>query len=80
MKRRAEILNVGAVDPSLKTSPIAEEMAEEAYTLRQQVTGASACLFNDVKFGDGAVVRSGSTILKCSNGLWIETGDAEFDL
>jgi hypothetical protein len=79
MKSRVEIPNVGAIDPRLKTSPVAEEMAEEADTLGQQVTSGSVCVFNGEEFSNGAFVRSGSTILKCSNGLWIETG-AELDV
>jgi len=79
MKSHVAIPNVGAIDPRLKTSPVAEEMADEAYTLAQQVTGASTCLFNGEEFQNGAFVRSGSAVLKCSNGLWVEVGEPDLD-
>jgi hypothetical protein len=75
--RNVAIRNVGAIDPTLETSPIAEETAEEAYTLSQQAPDAPVCYFNGEVFRTGELVRSGSVILKCRNGLWMEAGPAD---
>ena len=52
------IRNVGGVDPTRKTSPIAEEMQEDSDTVRLEVPGGAVCYFNDEAFAAGTVVRS----------------------
>jgi hypothetical protein len=71
--------NVGAVDPKLTTSPIAEEMSEDWQILRQEVPEGAApvCYFNGEVFQSGAFVRSGTVVLECREGLWIEVGPAD---
>jgi hypothetical protein len=69
--------DVGAVDPKLKTSPIAEEMSEEWEVLRQEVPETAVCYFNSEAFQSGAFVRSGAVILECREGLWVESGPAD---
>lgn len=71
------IRNVGAIDPELRTSPVAEELTEESETLRMEVPGGNVCYFNGEVFRSGEFVRSGTTILKCRDGLWIEAGPAD---
>ena len=46
--------DVGAPDPELNTSPIAEEGGEETEVLRQDVPGEAACYFNNRSFATGA--------------------------
>jgi para-nitrobenzyl esterase len=71
--------DVGAVDPQLKTSPIAEEMSEDWQLLRQEVPEGAApmCYFNGEAFQPGAFVRSGTVVLECRDGLWVEIGPAD---
>lgn len=69
--------DVGAVDPKLQTSPIAEEMAEDWQILRQEVPEGVVCYFNGEAFQSGAFVRSGSVVLECREGLWVEIGPAD---
>lgn len=69
--------DVGAVDPKLQTSPIAEEMSEEWQILRQEVPEAAVCYFNGEAFPSGSFVRSGTVVLECREGLWIEIGPAD---
>jgi hypothetical protein len=69
--------NVGAIDPELKTSPVLEETDEESYELRQAVPDGSVCYFNGEIFATGAIVRSGSTVLRCRQGIWVEIGPAD---
>ena len=69
--------DVGAVDPKLKTSPIAEEMSEEWQILRQEAPEAAVCYFNGESFPSGSFVRSGTVVLECREGLWTEVGPAD---
>lgn len=71
--------DVGAVDPKLKTSPIAEEMSEDWQVLGQEVPEGAApvCYFNGEAFQSGAFVRSGTVVLECREGLWVEIGPAD---
>jgi hypothetical protein len=71
------IRNVGAIDPELKTSPVAEEMLEESETLRLEVPGGAVCYFNGEVFKSGEIVRSGTTMLRCRDGIWVEAGPAD---
>lgn len=68
---------VGAMDPTLRNSPIAEELEEESDTVRQQVPGDPVCYFNGRGFGHDQFVTSGSQVLKCRYGVWIEMGSAD---
>jgi hypothetical protein len=72
MASKAGPRNVGAIVPDLKTSPVLEEMDEESYELRQAVPDSPVCYFNGEVFASGALVRSGSAILKCRQGVWVE--------
>lgn len=69
--------DVGAIDPELKTSPVVEEMAEDADAIRQIAPVDDVCLFNGVAFKTGEYVRSGTMILECRHGLWVEIGPAD---
>ena len=79
MRTDARINQVGAQDPELRNSPIAMEEDEDTDVVRQQVPGEPVCWFNGRDYGDGAWVRSGSLLLKCSHGVWVDggTGDPE---
>ncbi|MFC4307777.1 hypothetical protein ACFPN2_01675 [Steroidobacter flavus] len=71
--------NVGAVDPTLKTSPVLEETAEESYEPRHQIPEMDVCYFNGEMFATGELVRSGTMVLKCRDGVWLEIGPADPD-
>jgi hypothetical protein len=71
------IRNVGAIDPELRTSPVAEELTEDSDTLRLEAPEVDVCYFNGEVFRSGELVRSGTMILKCHDGLWIEAGPAD---
>lgn len=71
--------DVGAVDPNLKTSSIAQETSEDWHLLRQEVPEGTTpmCYFNGEAFTSGSFVRSGTVVLECREGLWIEIGPAD---
>lgn len=73
------IPDVGDQDPEERNSPIAAEEDEETEFLRQDVPGEAVCWFNDVSYGHGSYVRSGTVLLRCDRGLWIEAGPGDAD-
>jgi len=77
MGSRARIPTVGAIDPTLKTSPVLEETDEESYFLGQQASEDAVCYFNGKAYASGEFVRSGSVVLECRGGLWVEAGPAD---
>ena len=72
-------LNVGAPDPELNNSPIAEESDSESEVLRQEVPGEPVCYFNGQSFATGTYVKSGTSLLKCDYGIWMPAGPSDPD-
>ena len=68
---------VGAQDPELRNSPIAEEEDEDTDVVRQQLPGAAVCWFNGSEYAHGTYVTSGSQVLRCSYGVWVDQGSAD---
>ena len=79
MRKHPSIPQVGAQDPELRNSPIADEEDEDTDVVRQQVPGEPVCYFNGVEYKDGTFVESGSQVLKCSYGVWIDEGSSDPD-
>ena len=79
MRTDARITQVGAQDPGLRNSPFAQEEDEDTDVVRQQVPGEPVCWFNGRDYRDGAYVRSGSLLLKCEHGIWIDGGTGDPD-
>lgn len=77
MPSRPKLREVGAMDPELQNSPIADELDEESDTLRQQVPGEPACYFNGRAYSSGDYVSSGTQVLKCHYGVWVDAGPAD---
>jgi hypothetical protein len=71
--------DVGAPDPELNTSPIADESSSESEVLRQEMPGEPVCYFNDQSFPTGAYVKSGTSLLKCVYGIWEQAGSSDPD-
>ncbi len=66
---------VGAPDPERRNSPLESGTEEPFELLREQVGDeAGCCYFNDVRYDSGAEVLSGSTRLRCEQGIWVEVG------
>ncbi len=77
MKTHPSIPQVGAQDPELRNSPIADEEDEDTDVVRQQVPGEPVCYFNGTEYRDGEFVLSGSQLLKCSYGVWMDEGSGD---
>ena len=74
---RPALPSVGAMDPELRNSPVAQELDEEIETLRQQVPGDQVCYYNGQSYPHGEYVESGGQVLKCVYGVWVEAGPAD---
>lgn len=76
---RPHLPEVGALDPELRNSPVAQEFDEDVDTLRQQMPGEPVCYFNGRSFAHGRYVSSGGQVLHCHYGVWIDAGSADRD-
>ena len=65
---------LGAQDPERNNSPIAWEADDDTETLRESVSDEAVCYFNDASYAHGAVVSSGSVLLRCDHGIWLPAG------
>jgi hypothetical protein len=79
MTARPKLLEVGAMDPELRNSPMALELDEDADIVRQQVPGDPVCYFNGRAFAHEECVTSGGQVLRCRYGVWVESGSADRD-
>ena len=68
---------LGAPDPERKNSPVAWEADDDTETLRESIPDEAVCFFNDLTYGHGTVVESGSVLLRCDHGLWLPAGPTE---
>ena len=71
------LLQVGAPDPELRTSPIVDETQLDEHAGEGDLElEEGACYFNGERFALSACVRSGSEILECSGrGVWVVKGE-----
>ncbi|MDE2296121.1 MAG: hypothetical protein KGL36_11800 [Gammaproteobacteria bacterium] len=75
-ERREAALQVDAIDPERKNSPVLDDPEQSFELLREQVgDDAEGCYFNDVRYPDGTIVASGSTHLRCERGIWVALTD-----
>ena len=79
MTAHVHATQVGAPDPELANSPIAEETDEDYEVLRREIPGEPVCSFNAREFPHGSYVCSGSLLLRCDYGLWVRMGSCDPD-
>lgn len=77
LHEHSSLPQVGAPDPELLNSPIADEEDEDTDVVRQQVPGEAVCYFNGAEFPHDTFVASGSQVLHCSYGVWVDSGSAD---
>jgi hypothetical protein len=77
LQQHPSLPQVGAQDPELRNSPIADEEDEDTDVVRQQVPGEPVCFYNGAEYSHGSFVASGSQVLKCSYGVWVEAGSGD---
>lgn len=65
----------GAADPQRRNSPIRTDPEPSFELLREQVGDeAAGCWCNDVRYAEGAHVKSGNTRLRGERSLGVEVG------
>lgn len=79
MPDRIHVPDVGAPDPELRNSPIAEETDEEFEALKQEEPGEPVCFFNNKSYAHGSHICSGDTLLRCDYGIWLQIGSCDPD-
>lgn len=79
MSTEIRVPHVGAPDPELNNSPIADELDEEYEVIKQEVPGEPVCYFNGMSFSNDQYVCSGTTLLKCNYGIWLRQGTCDPD-
>ena len=70
--------SVGAADPELTTSPIADESDEELLLLDKGIPDETICYFNDIEHPSGSYIKSGVNVLKYYCGAWVPAGHSGF--
>ncbi len=70
---------VGAPDPELRNSPIADEESDDFDVLKQELPGEPCCYFNNTSYPHGSYVCSGETLLRCDYGIWVRQGGCDPD-
>lgn len=69
---------VGVMDTELKNSPVAWEFDDNSDTVRQQLSEEEqVCFFNGREFGHRSCVSSGTQVLQCRHGVWVEMGSSD---
>ena len=67
------VIQVGAPDPELQTSPIFDEYEDISLDLELE---SGACYFNNAVYPVGQYLRSGSELLHCEErGIWVRKGE-----
>lgn len=79
MSKGIHLPQVGAPDPELKSSPIAEEFDEDYDAIKQDVPGNPECYFNGSPYKNDESICSGSARLRCNDGVWMQAGSCDPD-
>ena len=77
MSEQKSYPDVGAPDPELENSPIADDTLEETEDLKQELPGEPVCLFNSTEYPNGTYVLSGTSLLRCDYGIWVPAGPGD---
>ncbi|MGM0450092.1 MAG: hypothetical protein ACQERE_04655 [Pseudomonadota bacterium] len=78
MSQRTNAPEVGPPDPEHRTSPIADEGAEELEYPSGDYDEAPYCCFNGRYFSDGAYVQTDRKLLRCEKGIWVPIDEGPY--
>ena len=70
-------IDVGAPQPDLQTSPILSDFDDEREMIEAQIPEERLCHFNGVIYPHGTHIKSGTLILECDRGAWVESESIE---
>ena len=77
MTDRIHVVQVGAPDPELRNSPIVEETDENYEIAAQTLPDEPLCFFNGHAYRHDQFVCSGSELLRCFRGAWVQEGSCD---
>jgi hypothetical protein len=63
---------LGPQDPERRNSPIASDAEDDPALLQEQLEELETCYFNDAQFSEGDVIQSGTSVLRCTRGVWVQ--------
>ncbi len=79
MSKTSTIIDVGAQDPELKNSPVISEQDEDYEAIKPEPYEQSGCFFNNTAYAHNSYVLSGTVMLVCSNGIWLNVGNSDLE-
>lgn len=69
--------DVGDQDPTRRNSPIVRQDDFEAGPPTRDLPEEARCFYNAVAYPHGSYVKSGTALLRCDSGVWVEAGPAD---
>lgn len=73
MTKRNHPIDVGAPLPDLQTSAIISDIDDEREMIDAEIPEERLCYFNGVVYPHGTYIKSGTLIMQCDRGAWVET-------
>ncbi len=70
-------IDVGAPLPELQNSPIISDIDDEREMIEPEIPEERMCYFNGESYARGTYVKSGTLILQCDRGAWVEAEDPD---
>ena len=65
-------VDLGAPDPELRNSPIIPNIGDEREIIDTEIPEERICYFNGGSYTHGDYIKSGTAILLCDRGAWVE--------
>lgn len=72
MKFNKHPIDLGAPIAELKNSPIINSLSDEQEMIETEIPEERVCYFNGKSFEQGVHIKSGTIILQCDRGVWVE--------
>lgn len=66
------LVDLGAPDPEQKNSPIILDIEDEREVMDTEIPEERVCYFNGEQYPHGSFIKSGTLVLECDRGAWVE--------
>ncbi|MGI9288159.1 MAG: DUF1496 domain-containing protein [Pseudomonadales bacterium] len=70
-------IDVGAPLPELQNSPVISDIDDEREMIDPEIPEERMCYFNGKSYAHGTYVKSGTLVLLCDRGAWVEAEDPD---
>jgi len=71
------ILDLGAQDPELENSPIETHGNPDDEFSEAAPIDEEFCIYNGNRYPSGTYVRSGTAVLRCEHGVWVDSAPSD---